>query len=84
MVKLIGKILCRIGMHNWCTYKVGHSVRAGFCSETPISNVCRRCGETHHVSIIMLGHEPQPSKDAAMVNEYLGLRQARAKADLSR
>ena len=64
------KPLCRVGLHSWCTFEVGTTSVAGVMTETPISEVCRRCGETRNYGAVMLGSVPSLSKDSEMWKKY--------------
>lgn len=64
------RFLCRVGLHNWSTFRVGNSVSAGFMTETPVSEICRRCGDTRHYNCLMLGAQPELSKDSDMWKTY--------------
>lgn len=65
------KFLCKIGMHSWCTYKVGRITVAGFCSEAPVNKVCRRCGDRENLTVVMIANEPSVSKDSDRYEEYM-------------
>lgn len=64
------RFLCRLGIHSWCTFKVGSARSAGFMTETPMSDICRRCGDTRHYDVVMLGATPSLSKDSEMWQKY--------------